>query len=300
MFSYQKTVANKVSCVGVGLHTGLNIELTLLPASEDSGIVFRRVDIKDKNNEVPAIYSNVSNTLLGTTLCNQDGVRVATIEHLMAALWGCGVDNCVIELNGPEIPIMDGSSEPFVFLLECAGVRELKSTRKVIEVLKEIKVYEDDSETSGYISITPSNNFSVGLEIDFGDEVIAKQQGSFDSGDVSFKSDLCRARTFGFEHEVDMMREKGLAKGGSLENAIVVGKEGVLNKEGLRYSDEFVRHKILDCIGDVYLAGGHIKGHIRGFKSGHGLNNKLLRTFFGDKDAWRIVQIQDSGTVAFS
>ena len=221
-----------------------------------------------------------------------------TIEHLMAALWGCGIDNCVIELNGPEVPIMDGSSEPFVFLIECAGVKQLNKTKKVIEVLKEIKVLEGDDAENGYLSISPSDNFLVDLEIDFGDNVISKQDGVFDTRDVSFKSDLCRARTFCFEREVDMMRKNGLAKGGSLENAIVVGDEGVVNKEELRYCNEFVRHKILDCIGDVYLSGAYLKGHIQGFKSGHTLNNKLLHEFFADKDAWRVVQIPEGDNAA--
>lgn len=293
MFCYQKTIASKVSCVGIGLHSGVQINLSLSPADADSGITFVRTDVKDKNNVVPACYKNVSNTMLGTTLRNDDGVHVATIEHLMAALWGCGVDNCLVELDGPEIPIMDGSSEPFVFLIECAGKKEQNKTRKVIEVLKEIRVMESESADSAYITIAPADAFSVGLEIDFGDKIIANQKTIFDSRDVSFKSDLCRARTFGFEHEVDMMRENGLARGGSLENAIVVNKDGIVNKEGLRYSNEFVRHKILDCIGDVYLAGAYLKGHLHGFKSGHGLNNKLLHEFFSDKDAWRLVQLPE-------
>lgn len=288
MFSYQRTIANDISCVGIGLHTGMKITLTLKPGNADEGVRFIRTDIKDKNNVVEAGYKYVTNTMLGTTICNEDGVRVATIEHLMAALWGCGIDNCIVELDGPEIPIMDGSSEPFVFLIECAGTKSLNRTRKVIEVLKEIRVAEANGQ--GYISIKPSEDFSVGLEIDFGDKVIANQKTAFNSKDLSFKSDLCRARTFCFEHEVEMMRQNGLARGGSLENAIVVGKEGIINKEGLRYVNEFVRHKVLDCIGDVYLAGGYLKGHVSGFKSGHGLNNRLLRDFFQDETAWRVIQ----------
>ena len=291
MFSYQKTVANKVSCAGVGLHSGLDINLSLTPAAEDSGIRFIRTDIKDSNNVVIACYKNVSNTMLGTTLCNEDGIRVSTVEHLMAALWGCGIDNCIIELDGPEIPIMDGSSEPFVFLIDCAGITELKKARKVIEVLKEVKVSESDNEDSGYISIKPADVFSVGLEIDFGDKVISNQKTTFDSRDSTFKKQLCRARTFGFENEVEALRKNGLVKGGSLDNAIVVNETGVLNKEGLRYTNEFVRHKVLDCIGDVYLAGAYLKGQVNGFKSGHALNNKLLHEFFNDKDAWRIVNL---------
>jgi UDP-3-O-[3-hydroxymyristoyl] N-acetylglucosamine deacetylase len=294
MFSYQKTIANKVSCIGVGLHSGIKTSLTLKPASEDSGVVFIRTDVKDKNNIVEASYKNVSNTMLGTTLCNEDGIRVATVEHLMAALWGCGIDNCEIEIDGPEIPIMDGSSEPFVFLVDCAGIKELSKTRRVIEVLKEVRVTESDKEDSGYISVTPADGFSVGLEIDFGDKIISNQKAIFDSRDVTFKGELCRARTFCFEQEVDLMRQNGLARGGSLDNAIVVNDGGVVNEGGLRYSNEFVRHKVLDCIGDIYLAGAYLKGHLAGFKSGHGLNNKLLHEFFSDEDAWRVVQLPES------
>jgi len=289
MSNYQRTVSNKVSCFGVGLHTGVRVDLALLPAAEDAGIIFRRIDIKDKNQIISANYANVSNTLLGTTIRNEEGVHVATIEHLMAALWGCAIDNCVVEINGPEVPIMDGSSEPFVFLIECAGIQEQKKNRRVIEVLKEVAVYESDQESGGYMKVSPGNDFSVDLHIDFGEAVISSQNCSFDTQTISFKSDICRARTFGFEHEVEHMRKNGLARGGSLENAIVIGKDGVLNKEGLRYRDEFVRHKVLDCIGDIYLAGGHIQGSLKGFKSGHALNNKLLRKFFADKDAWRLV-----------
>ena len=289
MSNHQRTVKNRVSCFGVGLHTGLRVDLSLLPAAEDTGIVFKRIDIKDKNQIVPATYANVSNTVLGTTICNEDGVHVATIEHLMAALWGCGVDNCIIEINGPEVPIMDGSSEPFVFLIECAGTSEQKKNRLIIEVLKEIIVYEAENEVGGYIKVSPATDFSVDLHIDFGENVIAKQNCSFDTQNISFKSDICRARTFGFEHEIEYLRNNGLVLGGSLENAIVISKEGVLNKEGLRYRDEFARHKVLDCIGDIYLAGAHIQGSLKGFKSGHALNNKLLRKVFSDKDAWRFV-----------
>ena len=293
MFSYQKTIANKVSCVGVGLHSGIKTTLTLKPALEDCGVVFIRTDVKDKNNQVVASYKNVSNTMLGTTLCNKDGVRVSTVEHLMAALWGCGIDNCIIEIDGPEVPIMDGSSEPFVFLADCAGIKQQNKGRKVIEVLKEIRVSDSDKSDSGYISIAPAEGFSVGLEIDFGDNIISNQKTIFDSRDVTFKGELCRARTFCFEQEVDVMRKNGLARGGSLDNAVVVNGGGVINKEGLRYSNEFVRHKVLDCIGDLYLAGAYLKGHLSGFKSGHSLNNRLLHEFFADESAWRVVHLPE-------
>lgn len=297
MLSYQRTIKNKVSCFGVGLHTGVRVDLALLPAPEDTGIIFKRVDIKDKNPIVTASYANVSNTVLGTTIRNEDGIHIATIEHLMAALWGCAVDNCIVEINGPEVPIMDGSSEPFVFLIECAGVQEQKKNRKIIEILKEISVYESSAANSGYISVSPANNFSVDLHIDFGESVISSQDCMFDMQSISFKSDICRARTFGFEHEVEHLRKNGLARGGSLDNAIVIGKSGILNKEGLRYSDEFVRHKVLDCIGDIYLAGGYLQGSLKGFKSGHALNNQLLRKVFADKDAWRMIQAPDTNPI---
>lgn len=297
MFNYQRTIKNKVNCFGVGLHSGQEVTMSLLPAEENTGIVFKRTDVTDKPNVIPACYLNVQGTMLGTTVSNEAGVSVSTIEHLMAALWGCGIDNCVVEVNNNEVPIMDGSSEPFVFLIECAGRVEQKKTRRIIEVLKEVRV-EEEGANGGYLSIAPSEGFSVGMEIDFGDQVISYQKGFFDSRGVSFKSDLCRARTFGFEHEVDYLRSKGLARGGSLENAIVVGKDKILNEEALRYQDEFVRHKILDCIGDVYLAGAYFKGHLKGFKSGHALNNKLLRTFFSQSDAWRMMQVAEGSTLA--
>lgn len=296
VFSYQRTIKNKVNCSGIGLHTGQEVTISIIPAEADQGIIFKRTDITNKNNIIPANYLNVQGTMLGTTVTNEEGVSVATIEHLMAALWGCGIDNCLIEINGPEIPIMDGSSEPFVFLIECAGRKQLAKTRRIIEVLREVRV-EEEGSNGGYIAISPAEGFSVGMEIDFGDKVVSYQKGYFNSQDVSFKSDLARARTFGFEHEVDYLRSKGLARGGSLDNAIVVGKEGILNEDALRYQDEFVRHKILDCIGDVFLAGAYFKGHLKGFKSGHALNNKLLREFFNQKDAWRVMQAPDAATI---
>lgn len=293
--SYQRTLKNKVSCFGVGLHSGATVSMSLLPAEEDSGILFRRVDVRGKQREIKADYRCVSGTMLGTTLSNADGVSVATIEHLMAALWGCGVDNVVIELDGSEVPIMDGSSEPFVFLIECAGIVEQCRMRRVIEVLKKVHV----EEAGSYVSIDPSEGFSVSLEIDFNSKAISNQQCAFDLRDFSFKSDLSRARTFGFAHEVDKLREAGLARGGSLDNAIVVSGDQILNPGGLRYTDEFVRHKTLDCIGDFYLAGGYMKGHFRGFRPGHAINNKLLRKFFADKDAWRITQAPDPALLPF-
>lgn len=280
----QQTLMNRVSCVGVALHTGAKVAMTLNPAAANTGIVFKRTDVTDADNVVQALYNKVTCTMLGTTIANANGVSVGTIEHLMAALWGCGVDNALIELDGPEVPIMDGSSEPFVFLIECAGVKELSAPRRIIEVLKEVEVVDGDKR----VRISPAPAFGVSLDIQFDSSAIAHQQHAFDAADVSFKTDLSRARTFGFEHEVSKLREMGLARGGSLDNAIVVSGDKVLNEGGLRYADEFVRHKVLDCIGDVYLAGGTIQGHISASRTGHALNNKLLHALFSTEGAWRL------------
>lgn len=292
MFNYQRTLANSVSCQGIGLHSGIPVHLTLHPAEENTGIVFKRLDIDDDIGIVNACYSAVSKTTLGTTLRNEHGAEVSTIEHLMAAFWGSRIDNCLVEIDGAEVPIMDGSSSPFTFLIECAGKKEQKSMRRVIEIMKPVRVYENDNhkDDGAFLCVEPSSGFSVGMEIDFGDSVIANQKCLFNFNNFSFKNDISRARTFGFAHEVDYLQKQGLAKGGSLENAIVVDKDKILNEETLRYNNEFVRHKVLDCIGDLYLAGGYVKGDIHGYKSGHALNNKLLRTLFADEDAWREVR----------
>lgn len=281
---HQHTLAKAVHCKGIGLHSGADVHMVLRPAPEHYGIRFVRKDVTGFDPVVHADYRNVTNTTLGTTIANDEGTMVSTVEHLMAAFWGCNIDNAMVELDGPEVPIMDGSSEPFVFLIECAGVRQQEAFRKIIEVLKPVEVLDGDK----HARVEPADHFSVSLEIDFDSKAIAKQRAMFNSSDLSFKRDVCRARTFGFEHEVEQMRSMGLAKGGSLDNAIVVSGDNILNKGGLRYNDEFVRHKILDCIGDFYLVGGLILGHFTGYRSGHDLNNRLLRHFFADKDAWRL------------
>lgn len=281
----QQTLARKVSCVGVGLHSGQNVSMTLRPAEENSNITFIRRDVSGFNPEVSAHYLNVSHTNLGTTISNDEGTMVSTIEHLMAALWGCGVDNAIVELDGPEVPIMDGSSEPFVFLIECAGIKQQEAPRKVIRIIKPMEIHDGQK----HVIATPADDFSVSLEIDFSSKAIARQKCTFSSKDISFKTDLCRARTFGFEHEVTQLQQMGLARGGSLENAIVVSGDKVLNKEGLRYANEFVRHKVLDCIGDFYLTGCRLLGNFSGYRSGHDLNNRLLRSIFADKSAWEVV-----------
>ena len=281
----QKTINSKVSCNSVGLHSGAQVKMSLLPAPSNHGIVFRRVDLENGKNEIKALYENVVTTNLGTTIANEHGAKVATIEHLMAAIWGCGIDNLIVELDGPEIPIMDGSSEPFVFLIECAGISMQEEPRRIIEITKKIRVEDKDK----FVEIEPAKDFSIDLTIDFSSKQIQQQKFDYHSTFTSFKNDICRARTFCFKHEIDYMHSMGLAKGGSLNNAIVIDNDKIVNEGGLRYHDEFVRHKTLDFIGDMYLAGYFIIGHFRASKSGHGINNAFLRKLFAEKDSWRLV-----------
>lgn len=281
----QKTINSKVRCNSVGLHTGAKVMMTLLPAPCNSGIVFRRTDLENGKNEIKANYKNVKTTNLGTTITNEFDAKVATIEHLMAAIWGCGIDNLIVELDGPEIPIMDGSAEPFVFLIECAGINIQDEPRRVIEIIKKIRVEEKDK----FIELEPAKDFSIDLHIDFNHKQLQSQKFDYHSTFTSFKNDISRARTFCFQHEIDHMHQLGLAKGGSLDNAIVIAENGIVNKGGLRYQDEFARHKTLDFIGDMYLAGHYIIGHFKASKAGHGINNKLLHELFKDESAWRLV-----------
>ena len=280
----QVTIKHEISATGIGIHSGSEVKMVLKPAAVDTGIVFRRMDISDKP-EVSASYDLVSDTKLGTTITNEAGVSVSTIEHLMAALWGAGIDNIIVDLDGPEVPIMDGSSEPFTFLLECAGVEAQYASRRYLKVLKAVEVREGDA----YAILQPGSGFVVDLGIDFSGSVIGKQHAVVDFNSVSFKSAISRARTFGFENEVNFLRSQGLALGGSLKNAIVVGSNGILNEDGLRFEDEFVKHKVLDVVGDMYLAGFRIEGTFVGYKSGHCLNNRLLHALLADESAWKII-----------
>ena len=282
MVVFQKTLRNSISCTGVGLHGGNLINMKLAPAPVNSGIVFKRTDVDPSVSEIPAQYNTVTDLKMCTTVENAAGTKVATVEHLMAALSGCGVDNVVVELDGPEVPVMDGSSAPFVFLIECADVVEQESPRRYIKVLKEIEVSDGEAKAT----LSPSDNISVAFEIDFDNPRIGKQNCSYSLRNGTFKNELSRARTFGFLGEFEQLKKLGLAKGGSLENAIVLSGTDILNEEGLRYDDEFVRHKALDAVGDLYLAGAPIIGEFYGFRSGHALNNKLLHAFFADEDAW--------------
>lgn len=278
----QKTLQQPVGCSGVALHSGEVVALRLVPAEPDSGIVLRRTDIANGGSLIPASWENVVSSQLATTVGNDHGVSVSTIEHLMAALAGCEIDNVVVEVDGPEIPIMDGSAAPFVALIEKAGVVEQDAPRYAIQILKPVTV--EDNEKS--LSLIPDDEFSISFEIDFDASSIARQALEIAPVNGTFKSDIAMARTFGFAEDVDRMRNAGLALGGSLDNAIVISGNQILNEDGLRYEDEFVRHKILDCVGDLYLAGAPIIGHVRGSRSGHALNHDLLRALFEQEDAW--------------
>jgi UDP-3-O-[3-hydroxymyristoyl] N-acetylglucosamine deacetylase len=266
------------------------VTLSLCPAAADSGIIFRRLDITGEYSLVPARYDTVCDTRLGTTIVNKHGTTVATIEHLMAALWGAGVDNAIVELNGPEVPIMDGSSEPFLFMIECAGLKQQAAPRRVIRVLKPIEVQDGESVARIAPNFEGEEGLVLDIEIEYRNSIIHRQFARYDFRETSFKQTISRARTFGFEHEVAALRKQGLALGGSLDNAVVVGKDKVVNKEGLRYHDEFIRHKALDCLGDLYLAGLRIDGGLSFVRPGHAVNNKLLRALLTDKAAYTITR----------
>jgi UDP-3-O-[3-hydroxymyristoyl] N-acetylglucosamine deacetylase len=276
----QRTLKAAIHCRGVALHSGRRVGMTLHPAGPDTGIVFRRSD--RAGAEIKACWRNVIEQPLCTRLDDGEGLSVATIEHLMAALNGLEIDNATIELDGPEVPVMDGSAAPFVFLIECAGVVEQDAPRRAIKVLKAITV----GEAGKSASLTPDDGFSMSFAIDFASDAISRQDITIAVDPETFKTDISRARTFGFLHEVDQMRAAGLARGGSLDNAVVISGHQILNSEGLRYVDEFVRHKVLDALGDLYLAGAPIIGHFRGVRSGHALNRKLLEALFADDTAW--------------
>ena len=291
----QRTLKEVISCAGVGLHSGEKVAMTLRPADPDTGIIFRRTDLPGGPVDIPALWNRVVDTQLCTMLGNESGVTIGTVEHLMAAVAGAGVDNLIVELKGSEVPIMDGSAAPFQFLLDCTGLIEQSAPRIAIEVLKEVSV--GDGEKSA--TLTPADTFSASFQIDFDNPVIGRQKFFFDAVDGAFQREIARARTFGFASEVAQLQAMGLAKGGSLENAVVLTGDKVLNEGGLRFEDEFVRHKVLDSVGDLFLAGGPLLAHFHGFRSGHGLNNDLLKKLFADASAWRQVPMIDSnGNVA--
>ena len=282
--TWQRTLKQSIGCTGVGMHTGRKARLTLVPAPAGSGIWFRRTDLEG-GPLVAARYDTVQESPLCTTVGEGD-TAVMTIEHLMAALAGLGVDNAVIEIDGPEVPAMDGSAAPFVFLVECAGIEDqAPAPRRYVEVLRPVRV----GDANARATLTPSDGFSIAFDIEFRAAAIGRQRAFFDLKEGSFKHELAAARTFGLYEEVEHLRARGLALGGSLENAVVVSGDKVLNAGGLRYEDEFVRHKMLDSLGDLALAGAPILGHFHGSRSSHALNNRLLHALFADPRAWRLV-----------
>jgi UDP-3-O-[3-hydroxymyristoyl] N-acetylglucosamine deacetylase len=286
----QRTLKTAIRATGVGLHTGEKVYMTLRPAAENSGITFRRVDL-DEPVDIPADPELVGETMLGTTLI-KDGVKVATVEHLMSALAGLGIDNVNVDLSAPEVPIMDGSAGPFVFLLQSAGIEEQASPKKFIRIKKKVRVEEDDK----WAELTPFNGFKVNFEIAFNHPVFNKLSSdtSIDFSSTSFLKEVSRARTFCFLRDVETLRASNLTLGGSMDNAIVLDDYRILNEDGLRYANEFVTHKVLDAIGDMYLLGHSVIGEYSAYKSGHDLNNKLLRALLANEAAFEEVTFKDS------
>ena len=275
--------------MGVALHSGQKISMTLNPGEPDSGIVFKRTDIFGSGAIIKATWDNVVETTLCTTLGNDDGVTISTVEHLMAALSACSIDNAVIEVSGTEVPVMDGSAAPFIFLVECAGIVEQDRPRLYIRVLKAISIGDDQKS----VSIVPSNGFTVDFDIDFESAAVSHQSYSMCMAGENFKNEVSRARTFGFLHEVEALRAAGLAKGGSLENAIVVDQDKVLNDGGLRNKKEFVNHKILDLAGDFLLSGYRVLGKIDCYQGGHELTNMFLKKLLNSKSAYTSIELED-------
>lgn len=285
----QRTLKNVIRATGVGLHTGQKVYLTLRPAVADTGIVFRRVDL-DEPVEIPATPENVGDTTLSTTLI-KDGVRISTVEHLLSALAGLGIDNAYIDLNAPEVPIMDGSAGPFVFLIQSAGIQEQNAPKRFIRIKKTVTVEDGDK----WVRFEPFDGFKVAFTIDFDHPIFSNHQqtAEVDFSTTSFVKEISRARTFGFMSQIETLRASNLALGGSLDNAVVLDDYRILNEDGLRYMDEFVKHKILDSIGDLYLLGRSLIGEFSGYKSGHELNNRLLRTLLAHEDSWELVTFED-------
>ena len=284
----QRTLSSKINASGVGLHTGKKVSLTLKPAEADAGITFIRTDIKSK--PIKASFDNVNDTRLQTSLSNNE-VRISTVEHLLSALAGLGIDNALIELDGPEVPIMDGSARPFVFMIQSAGIKEQDAPKKFIKVTKPIEVRQNEK----WARIEPFDGFKVAFTIDFNHPAFdnSSQSSEIDFSSVSYLSQVSRARTFGFVRDIENLRKNNLALGGSVNNAVVIDDYRVVNDEGVRFQDEFVKHKILDAIGDLYLLGHGLIGSFSAYKSGHHLNNLLLRELDNNQEAWEEVIIED-------
>jgi UDP-3-O-[3-hydroxymyristoyl] N-acetylglucosamine deacetylase len=293
MMKKQRTLKNVINATGVGLHTGKKVYLSLRPAPANSGIIFRRIDL-EVPVEIAACAENVGETQFSTTLINGK-VKISTVEHLLAALAGLGIDNAYIDVDAPEIPIMDGSAGPFVYLIQSAGIEEQNVPKKYIRIKRSVQVQQGDK----WARFDPFNGFKVNFKIDFDHPVFrrTRQTVEIDFSKTAFIKEVSKARTFGFMHEFELLRENRLALGGNLDNAIVVGDYRILNEGGLRYDDEFVRHKVLDAVGDLYLAGHGLIGAFTGYKSGHELNNTLLRSLLANQRAWEMVRGDDRATV---
>ncbi|MBB72715.1 MAG: UDP-3-O-[3-hydroxymyristoyl] N-acetylglucosamine deacetylase [Legionellales bacterium] len=290
----QRTLKNIIRATGVGLHTGKKVYLTLRPAPVDTGIVFCRADL-DPVVEIKACAENVGDTRLATTLAAGD-VRISTVEHLLSAMAGMGIDNAYVDVTAPELPIMDGSAGPFVFLIQSAGIEEQNKAKRFIRIKQKIMVQEADTSGSDKFAwLEPSDSFKVDFSIDYDHPVFLDraQRAELDFSTTSFVKEVSRARTYGFMSDYERLREMNLALGGSLDNAVVVDDYRILNEDGLRYDDEFVRHKILDAVGDLYLLGSSIIGTFRGHKSGHGLNNTLIKALLANQEAWEYVTFED-------
>jgi UDP-3-O-[3-hydroxymyristoyl] N-acetylglucosamine deacetylase len=286
----QRTLKNVIRATGVGLHTGDKVYLTLRPAAGDTGIVFRRVDLPQPV-EIKACPENVTDTRLSTTV-ESNGVRVSTIEHLMSAFAGLGIDNAYVDLTAAEVPIMDGSAGPFVFLIQSAGIAEQVAPKRFIRIKRKVEVREGEK----WARFEPFEGFKVSFQIDFNHPTFrnTRQQAIVDFSTTSFVKEISRARTFGFMAEVEALRAAGLARGGGLDNAVVLDDYRILNDDGLRYEDEFVKHKVLDAIGDLYLLGRPLIGSFSAHKSGHALNNKLLQKLVAEQDAWELMTYQEN------
>ncbi|MBQ4890027.1 MULTISPECIES: UDP-3-O-acyl-N-acetylglucosamine deacetylase [Shewanella] len=294
---FQRTVQKMVKSTGVGLHSGNKVTLCIMPAPVNTGIVLRRTDLTPAV-EIPAKANLVRETTMCTALVNDEGVRISTIEHLFAALAGLGIDNAVIEVDAPEIPIMDGSASPFVFLLQSAGIKEQAAAKKYIKINQTIRVEDGDK----WAELKPFKGFRVDFKIDFNHPEISRSQQHMvmDFSTSAFVKDISRARTFGFMQDIEYLRANNLALGGSMENAVVLDEYRVLNPDGLRYEDEFVKHKILDAFGDLYVAGHAIVGEFCAYKTGHALNNQLVRALLAQQEAWELVSFENEVDVPLS
>ena len=293
----QRTLKNSIRALGVGIHTGEKVLLRLRPAAPNNGIVFCRTDL-DPIVEIKACPENVGDTSMSTTLVNHNGVRIGTVEHLLSACAGLGIDNAYVDVSAAEVPVMDGSAAPFVFLIQSAGIEEQKELKRFIRIKRKVSVKDGDKTAT----LKPYDGFKVTFGISFDHPVIrnTKQKVVLDFSTTSYVKEVCRARTFGFLADYERLRERNLALGANYNNSVVVDEYRILNEDGLRYEDEFVKHKVLDAIGDLYLLGSNVLGAFEGYKSGHALNNELIRTLLADKKAWEYVTYKNSRELPLS